>query len=355
MTASAPHRRPRPLVSPAYENRRAQSRSGQDTAHRTRRPRPLVSPAYQLRRAGAQPAPPSGDGGVDRADRAEETFASPAPRLAHEHHPRLRSLLRVPVRLATMAVPVLASVGTAVALSGMVHRPAGLWSSVGWVVAIVAASATVLLVVDRLGRRLLPMADRPRLTKVVSWVTVGFGMGLVAAVALPAVVGGRSFVVMSGSMEPAIHTGDVVVTLPIQPTKARPGDVVTFRDPTDPDRLVTHRVRRIQPQGKMVAVDTKGDANNTGERWHVPASGRIGRVSYRAWQIGYVLHVAGSPPGRVLLIGCSAVALCALTLVRIWRPAVVPVPLPSPGAVAAGAPTPDADHSWSLWDPFPIG
>ena len=39
---------------------------------------------------------------------------------------------------------------------------------------------------------------------------------------------------MSGSMQPAIHTGDVVVDESIAPAEARVGDVVTFKDPTPP-------------------------------------------------------------------------------------------------------------------------
>ena len=253
-----------------------------------------------------------------------------------------------------MVVPVSAALGTGLAVSRIVPPPSGAWPSLGWYLAVLGLSLGALIGVDRLFRRLLPARPAPRLTKVVSWVAAGFASGLFAAVALPVVVGGRSFVVMSGSMEPAIHTGDVVVTFPIRPTKARVGDVVTFRDPADPERLITHRVRRVQPQGSTVIIETKGDANNTGERWHIPAKGSIGRVTHRVWRLGYVLHAAGSPHGRLLMVGGPALALCGMALVRIWRPRRPAVALPSTAGAVAAPPEPPERHSWSIWDPFPV-
>jgi signal peptidase len=149
---------------------------------------------------------------------------------------------------------------------------------------------------------------------------LGLGAGLLAAVVLPPVVGCRSLTVMSGSMEPAIRTGDIVVTRSIHPLKARVGDVVTFHDPSRGGRLVTHRVRRLQVTGAAVEFETKGDANNTAERWAVPTGGRIGRVVYRMPQFGYVLHRVSAPPARLALVGLPSVLFGAWALVRIWRP-----------------------------------
>ena len=64
-----------------------------------------------------------------------------------------------------------------------------------------------------------------------AWAIGAFCMALLAAVALPNAIGMRSFTVMSGSMEPTIHVGDVVIDKKISPLDARPGDVVTFSDP----------------------------------------------------------------------------------------------------------------------------
>jgi signal peptidase len=150
------------------------------------------------------------------------------------------------------------------------------------------------------------------------WAGLAFCVTLLAAIALPAAIGMHSFTVMSGSMEPNIHTGDVVIDRKIHPLGARPGDVVTFSDPSGKKRLITHRVRSMKVHGSQVDVVTKGDANNTVERWSVPASGHIGRVMLRVPYVGYPLVYAHSRYGLIGLVAIPALLLCALELRRIW-------------------------------------
>ncbi len=153
-----------------------------------------------------------------------------------------------------------------------------------------------------------------------AWAVGGFGLGLLAAAGLPGLVGLRSLTVLSGSMRPTIGPGDVVVVERIDPREARVGDVVSFVDPEDPRRILTHRVRDLAVEGPTVAFVTKGDANSAPERWRVPATGTIGRVVYRVPLVGYLLLRAGSRAGRLLLVALPAVALGALEIRRIWRP-----------------------------------
>lgn len=152
------------------------------------------------------------------------------------------------------------------------------------------------------------------------WALAGAAAAVALAIAVSVAFGDRPFTVMSGSMEPAVRVGDVVITRPIAPLAAHPGDVVTFRDPLDPKRLITHRLRSIEVRGASVHAVTKGDANNTVERWSVPTSARIGRVVLRLPRVGYALAVARGPLGKLLLIVIPALLLGVFELVRIWRP-----------------------------------
>src|SRR5688572_678033 len=110
-------------------------------------------------------------------------------------------------------------------------------------------------------RRLRRVADHAALALLV----VAAAALVVVLIALFA--GLRPFVVRSGSMEPAIDTGDVVVSRPVHPDQLGPGDVVTFRDPTRSAELVTHRVVEVSRQGDQYAFVTKGDANTATEEW----------------------------------------------------------------------------------------
>jgi signal peptidase I len=139
-------------------------------------------------------------------------------------------------------------------------------------------------------------------------------------VGLPYAFGFKSFTVMSGSMEPAIGTGAVVVERPIAPREARVGDVVTFKDPEGGDRLITHRVKSVRVNGDTARFVTAGDANNTVERWSVPAEGSIGRVAYDVPRVGYLMAYAGGRHGRLLLIVLPVLLLAGFELARIWRP-----------------------------------
>jgi signal peptidase I len=152
------------------------------------------------------------------------------------------------------------------------------------------------------------------------WLGLGLVFGALLAAVLPQLAGYRTFTVRSGSMTPAIETGDVVVTAPISPLSARVGDVVTFEDPEGTGKLFSHRVQSVRPQGGSVAFVTRGDANTSTERWRVPADGSIGRVVYRIPKVGYALAWIDAGPVRLALIAIPALLLLWAALVRIWRP-----------------------------------
>ncbi len=164
---------------------------------------------------------------------------------------------------------------------------------------------------------------RVRAGAALSWCVGGFCFALLLASVAPMAIGMRAYTVRSGSMTPAIRTGDIVISEPISPTDAHVGDIVTFTDPSGSGRLITHRARAVSARGKVVRFVTRGDANNSFERWSVPMDGRIGRVAYRVPAIGYPLTWIGSGLGRVGLIVIPAIALVVLGLLRIWSPQTI--------------------------------
>lgn len=145
-------------------------------------------------------------------------------------------------------------------------------------------------------------------------------LALVLVLVVPYAVGGRPLVVLSGSMEPTLHVGDVVLAKRIAPLDARIGDIVTFHDPQRSGQLVTHRVRGISVQGAEVSFVTKGDANNATERWRVRTGDEIGRSVLRVPKIGYALSLLHTPTGLVGLVLLPLLALLVLELLAIWKP-----------------------------------
>jgi signal peptidase I len=151
-------------------------------------------------------------------------------------------------------------------------------------------------------------------------VLIGIGLGLFGVVVAPALFGGRSLTVLSGSMEPALRVGDVVIDSRVLPAEIRVGDIVTFSDPEGSGKLITHRVRRVRIANGTAHVVTKGDNTNTVERWDVPAGGSVGRVEYRVPALGFLVFWLHGPFGRLGLIVLPALLLAAFELWRIWRP-----------------------------------
>jgi signal peptidase len=154
---------------------------------------------------------------------------------------------------------------------------------------------------------------------IVIWTGIGFVLAVLLSAALPAAFGDRSMVVRSGSMTPAIRTGDVIVVHPIAPTGAEVGDIVTFQDPDGSGRLIVHRVRAIERHGDQLAFTTQGDANSTQEHWNVPLDGKIGSVLYRVPKLGLAVNRISSPLGYIGLMIVPALLLAVSLLRSIWR------------------------------------
>lgn len=154
----------------------------------------------------------------------------------------------------------------------------------------------------------------------VLWAALGFSVTMLAAMTLPNLLGYRSTTVLTGSMEPTLMTGDMAIGKWIRADQARPGDIVTFKSDERGGKLVTHRVRSAQVVNGKVNVVTKGDANDTVERWSVPANGRVSRVAVDIPKAGYVANWVSGPKGKLMFVVIPALLLCIYELVRIWRP-----------------------------------
>ena len=163
--------------------------------------------------------------------------------------------------------------------------------------------------------------SRLRLARIAATsLLVGIGLGIAGLVVMPTVFGGRSLTVLSGSMQPALRVGDVVIDSRVSPADVRVGDIVTFSDPEGTGRLITHRVRRVRIANGTAHVVTKGDNANSEERWDMPAGGSLGRVEYRVPLLGFLVFWLHGPFGRLGLIVLPALLLTFFELWRIWRP-----------------------------------
>ena len=215
------------------------------------------------------------------------------------------------------------------------------------------AAAALVLPARAPGARPLALRGLRTLAAFMTWFALGLGAILGLATAGAGLAGYKAMTVISGSMEPTIGVGSVVIDEMIAPLEARPGDVVTFPDPSRGGQLVTHRLVTARADGDTAFMVTRGDANAIAERWSVPADGAIGRVVTQVPRIGYIREQLGGTHARLGLLG-SVLLLGCVVLVDIWRrePEVVgppvaratapsfapPVPPPVPPAAAPAVP-----------------
>jgi signal peptidase I len=159
-----------------------------------------------------------------------------------------------------------------------------------------------------------------RVANWIGWAVLVAGALLALVLAGPIALGDHPHTDLSGSMEPVISPGDVVMDEQIAPWEAKVGDIVTFRDPQEQSKLLTHRVVSIRGQGSTLGFVTQGDANNTQEHWQVPATGQIGRVMYTVPWVGHVAVFARTKLGWMLMIGIPLLLIALEEMFRIWRP-----------------------------------
>lgn len=132
-------------------------------------------------------------------------------------------------------------------------------------------------------------------------------VGLLVWVVLPAGIGWQPTDVMTGSMEPRIVAGDVVVARPVEPGSWQIGQVLLVADPDHVGRLRLHRLDHITDTGQLIL---KGDANADPDSTPIDPSAVRGVAVLRVpWVGAPVVWVAENRWSAVGLVVVTTAAL----------------------------------------------
>ena len=146
--------------------------------------------------------------------------------------------------------------------------------------------------------------------KIGYYVFLGF-LGLIAfaiaASVLPITGNYKILVVQSGSMEPAIKTGALVIVKPADTYSI--GDVGTFGSVTAKKAPTSHRILDMEVVEGQISYITKGDANEDADPRRVAEKDVLGKVLFSLPYMGYVIDFARKPLGFLLIIGIPAVVI----------------------------------------------
>lgn len=147
------------------------------------------------------------------------------------------------------------------------------------------------------------------LGQVLAWAVILAAVLVVAvAVLIPRIGGATPYTVLTGSMRPHYPPGTLVVAKPVQATKLRIGDVVTYQLHSGEPTVVTHRIVAIRQgaQGDL-QFQTKGDANNVAdEAWVMPVQVR-GRLWYAVPWLGRANVLFSRGQHQTMVYGAVAI------------------------------------------------
>lgn len=153
-----------------------------------------------------------------------------------------------------------------------------------------------------------------RVARIVVATLLVSAVAMMAVLAVPSVIGAKSsLVVLSGSMQPHLQPGDVVVLEEANPSEIQAGEVITFRTDSEigdagHDR-VTHRVVEKRQTDEGVVYRTKGDANDQPDPGVVHQQAVVGTVWFHVPLVGRLLLILQRPLAQMLMTVVPGVLL----------------------------------------------
>lgn len=91
----------------------------------------------------------------------------------------------------------------------------------------------------------------------------------------PSFLGIKSYVILSGSMQPEIDIGDIVIVKDVEENELQNKDIISFREG---QTVITHRIIDIQTVDNEKQFTTKGDNNNSADNNVISADVIEGKV-----------------------------------------------------------------------------
>ncbi len=163
----------------------------------------------------------------------------------------------------------------------------------------------------------------PRKILKAGYYIILTALGLVTVFLIATAVQGwgryRVLVVMSGSMEPTIKTGSVILIS--RQADYQLGDIITFTHSNDnrTDLTTTHRIVSIDNSLSPAVYQTKGDANKAPDITPTAAPQIQGRVRVIIPYLGYLIAGFRRTLAFILLISLAAGLIIIGEIKKIWR------------------------------------
>lgn len=144
-----------------------------------------------------------------------------------------------------------------------------------------------------------------KICKILNNIIIAILIVLVLVMFAPRLFGWQNLAVLSGSMEPNISVGSMIIVKNVNPEELEAGDIITFQ--VSDSTLVTHRV--VENNVETQKITTKGDANDVNDGNPVSYSNVIGELFISIPLLGYLSIYMQSTLGIAILCGVVFVLL----------------------------------------------
>lgn len=137
---------------------------------------------------------------------------------------------------------------------------------------------------------------------------------------VPTFGGYAPLIVLTGSMEPDIMSGDLIFVKQIDGKDVKERDVIAFFDPDgNGTSILTHRVEEIYEENGTLYFRTKGDANNTQDRLPVSADKLVGIYVTRIGGAGNIAMFMQTTAGLIICVVVPLVLIIGWDIFRRKR------------------------------------
>lgn len=128
----------------------------------------------------------------------------------------------------------------------------------------------------------------------------------------PRLMGMDFFTIYSGSMDPALPVGSVIIVRSVEASHIKVGDIIAFKTGTRVDETVVHRVVEVINGSNSISFRTAGDDNTTPDGSAVLAENIVGQGCFHLPFLGYISDFVRTKLGCILFIGVPAIFIISL-------------------------------------------
>ena len=156
-------------------------------------------------------------------------------------------------------------------------------------------------------KKLTPLG---RLLDILGTLIMAAAVILCLVLAVPRFAGVQTYIVVSGSMEPAIPVGSLVYSRETEPQTLEPGDVIVFYSTDAAESSggsedgsavpITHRVvENHTDEGEII---TKGDANAANDLFPTAYANVEGKVVLHIPKLGFLAAPVATMSGKIAVM-----------------------------------------------------